>query len=154
MREIGVAYDGSPESDGAMRLARDLAAGCGSRLSALDVIWLPMYVYVGPVGNHQAQIDAMLRYASRRIEALGGVEPHVAAGVPAEELTAYSDTVDLLVMGSRGYGPLGRMVHGSTAQNLARTAHCPLLVVPRAACLVASAEAGTRTAGTRARAEQ
>jgi nucleotide-binding universal stress UspA family protein len=113
-----------------------------------------MYVYVSPVGNHQAQIDAMLRYASRRIEALGGVEPHVAAGVPAEELTAYSDTVELLVMGSRGYGPLGRMVHGSTAQNLARTAHCPLLVMPRAACLPATAEPGTRTPGTGARVEQ
>jgi hypothetical protein len=36
------------------------------------------------------------------------------------------------VVGSRGYGPVGRLVHGSTSQRLARAAHCPLLVLTRA----------------------
>ena len=137
--EIGIAYDGSPESDRAVGVAKGVAAACGSRLSALYVVWLPLYVYGGPVADRQDQVDEMMRYAKERIEALGGVEAHVAAGVPVEELTLYSETVDLLVVGSRGSGPLGRMIHGSTAQNLARTVHCPLLVVPRAACLPATA---------------
>jgi hypothetical protein len=41
--------------------------------------------------------------------------------------------VDLLVVGSRGYGPLGRLIHGSTSLQLARSARCPLLVLPKAA---------------------
>jgi hypothetical protein len=39
----------------------------------------------------------------------------------------------LLVVGSRSYGPIGRLVHGSVSQQLARTARCPLLVLTRAA---------------------
>ena len=38
----------------------------------------------------------------------------------------------LLVVGSRSYGPLGRLMHGSTSQQLARTCRCALLVLPRA----------------------
>jgi hypothetical protein len=45
----------------------------------------------------------------------------------------FSASVDLLVVGSRGYGPLGRLVHGSTSNELARVSCCPLLVLPRAA---------------------
>ncbi|MGP0033171.1 MAG: universal stress protein [Solirubrobacteraceae bacterium] len=45
----------------------------------------------------------------------------------------YSASLDLLILGSRSYGPLGRLVHGSTSQQLARTARCPLLVLTRAA---------------------
>ena len=42
-------------------------------------------------------IDALLRNARERIIALGGVEPHAAYGAAAEELTAFSGSVDLLI---------------------------------------------------------
>jgi nucleotide-binding universal stress UspA family protein len=35
------------------------------------------------------------------------------------------------VTGSRGYGPLGAVLLGSTTADLARTSACPLLVTPR-----------------------
>ena len=54
-------------------------------------------------------------------------------GDAAEELALYGASVDLLIVGSRGYGPIGRLVHGSTSQRLAHIARCPLLVLPRAA---------------------
>jgi hypothetical protein len=60
-----------------------------------------------------------------------GVEARVAYGQPADELAAYSASVDLLIVGSRGYGPIGRLVHGSTSQQLARAARCPLVVLTR-----------------------
>ncbi|MGN6169163.1 MAG: universal stress protein [Solirubrobacteraceae bacterium] len=50
-----------------------------------------------------------------------------------EELAVYSASLDLLVIGSRGYGPIGRLVHGSTALQLSRTARCSLPVLTRAA---------------------
>ena len=46
---------------------------------------------------------------------------------PAEELALYSASLDLLIVGSRGYGPIGRLIHGSTSQDSStRTARCPL----------------------------
>ena len=41
--------------------------------------------------------------------------------------------VDLLVCGSRGRGPLGRVVLGSVSAGVLRKARCPVLVVPRGA---------------------
>jgi nucleotide-binding universal stress UspA family protein len=55
----------------------------------------------------------------------------VTDGDPAEELATLAEHLDLLVLGSRAYGPSGRLLSGSTSTQLARRAACPLLVVPR-----------------------
>ncbi|HEY1566382.1 MAG TPA: universal stress protein [Solirubrobacteraceae bacterium] len=55
----------------------------------------------------------------------------VTEGDPAEELATMAEQLDLLVLGSRAYGPAGRLLSGSTSTQLARRAPCPLLVVPR-----------------------
>ena len=133
IREVGVAYDGSPESEHALKVARTLGAEHGAKLSALEAVSLPGYALIGggaPVGD---AINAMVDDARARIAALEGIEPHAVYGSPAEELAWYSASLDLLVVGSRGYGPLGRLIHGSTSQELARTARCPLLVLTRSA---------------------
>jgi len=132
IREIGVAYDGSPESEHALAVARTLAAEHEAKLSALEAVSLPAYALVGggaPVGN---AINKLVADARARIAGLGGVEPHAVYGIPIEELSLYSGSLDLLVVGSRGYGPIGRLMHGSTSQRLARAARCPLLVLTRA----------------------
>jgi len=134
MREIGVGYDGSPESEHALGVARGLAAELGSKLSAFEAVSIPAYIYLGASAPVEASaIDRVVAIARDRIASLGGVEPHAAYGDAVEELTLYSASLDLLVVGSRGYGPLGRLVHGSTAQDLASTARCPLLVLTRGA---------------------
>lgn len=56
-----------------------------------------------------------------------------AYGQVEEELALRSASLDLLVLGFRDYGPLGRLVHRSTTDRLARCARCPLLVLTRAA---------------------
>jgi nucleotide-binding universal stress UspA family protein len=147
IRRIGVAYDGSPESNHALEVARTLAAGCDAYLSALEVVTLPTYALVGDAAALAESIDGLVEDAYKRIQALDGVEPHAAYGIPVEELALYSASVDLLVVGSRGYGPLGRVVHGSTSQQLARTARCPLLVLPRTVPTGESAESGRDLAG-------
>ena len=43
-----------------------------------------------------------------------------------------SADLDLLVVGARAYGPVRRLLLGSTSTKLARHAACPLLVAPRA----------------------
>jgi nucleotide-binding universal stress UspA family protein len=46
-------------------------------------------------------------------------------------LTAYSEHLDLLIMGSRGYGPLRSVLVGGVSGRVMRSAHCPVIVVPR-----------------------
>jgi nucleotide-binding universal stress UspA family protein len=130
MREIGVAYDGSPESERALGVARALAAERGSKLSAFEAVSIPADLHRA-VRAHAGSSSDMVRRARERIATMEDVEPHAAYGDPVEELTLYSASLDLLVVGSRGYGPLGRLIYGSTAQHLAGTARCPLLVLKR-----------------------
>ena len=127
-REIGVGYNGSPESEHALAVAREFASDVGAKVSAFEAVSLPF----GGRGTGEA-IGPLVAEARARIAALGNVEPHAAYGVPGEELALYGASVDLLLVGSRGYGPIGRLVHGSTSQRLAHTARCPLLVLTRAA---------------------
>jgi len=132
MREIGVGYDGSPESEHALQVARELAAEVGAKVSAFQAPSFSSASVNAATLPLSDSVDAIVEEARHRIEALGGVEPHAAYGRPAEELAVYSASLDLLVVGSRGLGPIGRLIHGSTSQQLARTARCPLLVLSRA----------------------
>ncbi|MGZ4194907.1 MAG: universal stress protein [Solirubrobacteraceae bacterium] len=133
IREIGVAYNGSPESEHALAVARTMAAEHGAKLSALEAVSLPRYALVGGPAPIDDAINELVDDARVRIAELGGIEAHAVYGLPAEELTLYSASLGLLILGSRGYGPIGRLVHGSISQQLARTARCPLLVLTRGA---------------------
>jgi nucleotide-binding universal stress UspA family protein len=151
-REIGVGYDGSPESAYALEIARELAAAWGARLSALTAVSVPSSGF-GELPRSDA-VNRLVRDARVRIESLGGVEAHAVYGAPVEELSVYSASLDLLVVGSRGYGPIGRLIHGTTSGRIARTARCALLVVPASSRrrihaterAVVGAEAGSRLA--------
>jgi nucleotide-binding universal stress UspA family protein len=133
IRRIGVGYNDSPESDNAIRFARTLARHHGATLSAFEAVSFPSYTFIGggiPLEEHD--IDEMVDAARARIAALGGVEPHAGYGITCNQLVGYSASVDLLVLGSRGQGPAGRLVHGSTSEALAGSTLCPLLVLTRA----------------------
>ena len=54
-------------------------------------------------------------------------------GPPAMTLAEASADVDILVVGSRGYGPIRSALLGSVSRALTKSAHCPLVVVPRGA---------------------
>ncbi|MGB0097134.1 MAG: universal stress protein [Solirubrobacteraceae bacterium] len=135
LTEIGVGYDESPESKHALAVARELAAQHGARVSAFEAISIPSLQLGGGDGAAVKALEAKVEETRQRIAALGGVEPHAAYGDAAEELALYGASVDLLVIGSRGYGPLGRLMHGGTSFRLTGRARCPLLVLPRAANL-------------------
>ncbi len=146
VREVGVGYDGSPESDHALGVAREIAARHNARVSAFEAVSLPSYFFSGGFEYRADLIEQMVSSAKERVTALEGVEPHAAYGVPAEELALFSASVDLLVIGSRSYGPVGRLIHGSTAQALVRRAASPLLVLTRAARTADPAFAAAETA--------
>jgi nucleotide-binding universal stress UspA family protein len=132
---IGVGYDESPESKAALAAARDLGAATGAQLSALEVITIPSYAYAGYVSPAAMEdIDAGVAQANERLSAqLPDLQVQATCGLTGEELAAFGDQLDLLVLGSRGFGPIKRLIVGSTAEHLQRHARCCLLVLPRTA---------------------
>jgi nucleotide-binding universal stress UspA family protein len=88
-------------------------------------------VGVGDAGT--AESELAIRTARELAERHGAALEirAVSDGDPAEELAMLAEHLDLLVLGSRAYGPSGRLLSGSTSTQLARRAACPLLVVPR-----------------------
>jgi nucleotide-binding universal stress UspA family protein len=138
IRRIGVGYDGSRESEQALKIARRLAAAHHAELSACTAVTVPLpTIGPGPLPVSD-MIEPLLHNARERIAELGGVEPLAGYGPPVEVLASYSTSVDLLVVGSRSYGAIGRLVHGSTSDELARTARSALVVLPRNAREVTS----------------
>jgi nucleotide-binding universal stress UspA family protein len=127
---IGVGYDGSRESEAALELARTLAAPTRATVEAVEVISIPSYGLADAGGEY---LNLMLTEASSRMKDLAGVDGRAVYGGVGEQLAALSESVDLLVVGSRSYGSVRRLVLGSTCDYLERHARCSLLVLPRLA---------------------
>jgi nucleotide-binding universal stress UspA family protein len=138
LETIGIGYDGSPESRAALELAHDLAETAGARLRIIDVV-----VPSEPGGSVWAyRPDWAEQARRRREEAQERVERIVADvgdiatgaiafGEPATELAHDGHALDLLVVGSRNYGPIRRLMLGSTSSRLVHQAPCPVLVTTR-----------------------
>jgi nucleotide-binding universal stress UspA family protein len=131
---IGVGYNHSPESRGALAVAQQVAPASRARVVALNVVSLPTYSFGGVMTPMLGEsIDTLLQEENARMRVLSGVDGRAVYGLAGEELAAFGDEVDLLVVGSRSYGPWRRLVLGSTSNYLERHARCSLLVLPRAA---------------------
>jgi nucleotide-binding universal stress UspA family protein len=135
LRRIGVGYDGRRESETALKLAARLARDAGVPLALWHVL---EHSAAGDVTMWLASHETMREWAEECLEAavrrLGDVtvaEAVLLEGHPADVLAAQAATVDLLVLGSRDYGPMGRVLLGSVSRSVMRTAPCPVLVVPR-----------------------
>jgi nucleotide-binding universal stress UspA family protein len=140
VQAIGVAYDGSPEARAAVELARAIAAAANASLRVIRVL-----EPAAPGGSALAyRPDWAERAQERRDEAqeqldavlaeLGDIATgEVVSGSPARELAFAGNDLDLLVSGSRGYGPARRLMLGSTSTRLVREAPCPVLVLTRGA---------------------
>jgi nucleotide-binding universal stress UspA family protein len=128
---IGVGYDGSPESESALACARELAARHRAELAALTVLEPSPYASLVRGGARGAASEEDRADAADALAALGGVAGETGYGLAGEELVLFSARVDLLVIGSRGYGPIRSLMLGGTAVHLASNARCPLLVLPR-----------------------
>jgi nucleotide-binding universal stress UspA family protein len=135
LEKLGVAFNGTPESEAALELARGLARESGASILALEVVHLSAYTYGGLIAPPLMSdaIEAMLGQAAERMQSIAGADGRTRYGLAGEELAAFGDEVDLLIVGSRSYGPLRRLVTGSTASYLERHARCSLLVLPRGA---------------------
>lgn len=148
-RKVGVAFDGSPESRVALGHAAVLAEAAGVPLRIIGVVdpfvaspfdpAVPREVEAA--AEHGEAIDERRhRILEEHLQqAIAELPPELDAGYevlegnPAEQLIALSAKLGLLVLGSRGYGPLRHVFLGGVSGAVTRGAHCPTLVVPRGA---------------------
>lgn len=138
LRRVGVAYDGSPEAEHALARGAELARAAGAAVVPIAVT--DVRTLAPMVAGYDQYLEAVREQTASALEqavaAVGdgvAVEPQKREGEPAGELAAASATLDLLVAGSRGYGPLKRVLLGSVSARLVREAEGPLLLLPRSA---------------------
>ena len=137
LNRIGVGFDGTPESRQALALAVALAKSAPAHLELLCAVTAPIplfaeaaYADAGIVEHRVAAEELISRtLAGLEVDAVG----EAVVGSPVEKLVELTHRVDLLVVGSRGWGPVRRILLGSTAASLIRAAACPVLVLPRGA---------------------
>ncbi len=140
LQRIAVAFDGSSESWMALETAIGLAERCHAEVTAVTVADYPRYGYgtVWAILSVDEFRDAeltgkrrLLELATSRIPAGIERESRVLTGDPATELGDVSGEFDLMIVGSRSWGPLKRTLLGSTTRKLIRSSACPVLVLPR-----------------------
>jgi nucleotide-binding universal stress UspA family protein len=82
-------------------------------------------------GEYMVQAQRQARAAVSELGDDVPVEVEAMIGDPVEILAGLTSHLDLLVCGSRGYGPLRAVLLGSVARRVAENARCPVIVVPR-----------------------
>lgn len=130
-----LATDGSECAALATRAALDLASRGGSELHLVhvwhDIHTSHFHAYVR--GELHREGQEILDGQVGEIESSGGAiaGAHLREGHPVGEILALADGLDagLIVVGSRGIGPIQRLLLGSVSEGLAHHTNRPLLVV-------------------------
>ncbi|HYH90118.1 MAG TPA: universal stress protein [Solirubrobacteraceae bacterium] len=141
IRQIGLAYVNTPEAAEALAAAVGLATRTGAAIRARSVVQPAPVGATGPFDWSYTELeettrDAVVRSLRRAVgdvDAPVEISAEVVDGYADDELARLSDEVDVLICGSRGHGPVGRVVLSSVAAGVMRKARGPVLVVPRGA---------------------
>lgn len=140
LHRIAVAFDGTAEASVALETAIGIAERCHGELTVITIADFPNYGYAAAWGIlATGEFHDFEREDKERLVelALGrgptGIPCHarLLTGRAGPLLTEASTEFDLLVTGSRAYGPLHRTLLGSTTRKLIRSSACPVLVLPR-----------------------
>lgn len=154
-RRVGVGFTESSEGRMALRLGHELTVVLDGELSVFAASWLSGVIrsYAGQavaVSQLENETYAATRASVERAVAKLDPGPPVYTQTirddPCETLVEQSDGLDLLVLGSRAYGPLRHVLLGSVSAPVMREAHCPVLVVPRGSQPDESESEGERAA--------
>ena len=135
---ILVPFDFSPTAESALLWAADLHRSLGGELKLVHVLpTVPMGVSVAgelpmpaPSEVDVAKLDDELQKVAERFVPGAATEVLFAAN-PSEGVLHAADTwiPDLIVIGTHGRGGVKRLLLGSVADVLVRTATCPVVTV-------------------------
>jgi nucleotide-binding universal stress UspA family protein len=146
LETIGVAYVDTPEGHEALHGAHALARRAGARLRVITVvqptpIWYseteaampprPPKDFEDVEGEHRVLAEKALQRAVADLGDEVPVEVEALIGDPGEVLIDLSENLELLVSGSRGYGPVRAVLLGGVSRRVAVAARCPTIVLPR-----------------------
>ena len=142
--KILLATDASEDAQKAAQIASDIANNSGSELHVLHIGSTKDFHIApgaeqsfaprsGSYGEIREQAEKTLEEAVRQVEEVGGTvaQMHLRMGDPDDEILRFCEEqgeFGLLVMGSRGLGPVKRRLMGSVSESVVRHAHCPVLV--------------------------
>jgi nucleotide-binding universal stress UspA family protein len=118
---VAVAYDASPEADRAAAVAAHLAGRTGAALRFVAVAEAPEERAAARAAVHRG-----LAYAPAEIDAVADV----IDGPVGPTLAELPGRTDLLVVGSRGYRFMRRLLLGGVLGVLVRSAYYPVVIVP------------------------
>lgn len=140
--KVLLATDGSEDANLAARAAIEISDRTASELHVVHVLQpLPSYAYpelaldaYSLVRDRQdRQAQALLAAEVKRIQDEGGnvTEVHLRRGSATDEILGLAESLGagMIVVGSRGLGPLKRLVVGSVSEGVVRGATCPVLVL-------------------------
>ena len=144
---ILVPTDFSPPSDAALEYARILAGKFGSTLRILHVIDDPTdssdFVADGFAPSTEAIQTGLLDQARKRLDHVMNLvdrsrynaRADAVLGTPAEAIVNFANATgtSLIVMGTHGRTGLAHLLMGSVAEQVVRTAPCPVLTVRQVA---------------------
>jgi nucleotide-binding universal stress UspA family protein len=139
---IGAAWDGGPECAAALAAAIGAARAFGASLElvtvrategidAPSVMGAPSFASVRR--DAKLALQRVLDDVVSDTTALMPTTGVVLDGQPWRELATHSEHLDLLFVGSRGYGPAQAVIAGGTSGPLMQHAQCPVIVLPRGA---------------------
>ena len=133
LARIGVGFPRTADSREALRAAVALAERAGAELDVIDV--MTQQEGPDPVYCTLAELDATEAAVAAVAGEVEDVEAEVPAGDAADILVERSHRLDLLVVGSRGYGPIRRLMSPSVSRSVLQRAMCPVLVLPHTRAL-------------------
>jgi nucleotide-binding universal stress UspA family protein len=142
--KILLATDASKDAIKAAQIASDISSVSGSELHVLHVGNTKDF-HVAPSAEQsfsrrspylsevRENSEKTLEEAVKQVEEAGGTvaETHLRMGDPDDEILRHCEEhgdIGLLVMGSRGLGPIKRRLMGSVSESVVRHASCPVLV--------------------------
>ena len=154
INEIGVAYDGSTESDAALDAAVSLAQATGASIHLISAATVESSAFGWGYGVIDLEEEMTEVYGQRLREAAARIPDDIdvtkevlTRGAGHSLIEKAAERVDLLCVGSRGYGPLRRVLLGSVSAPLVKHCPAPMLVVPRGARETEAAKEPATVAG-------
>jgi nucleotide-binding universal stress UspA family protein len=131
-RRILLATDGSEDAESAARAAANLSVKAGAELHVVHA-WQSVPHPVIDADYYEEEAARILREQTERVAGSGAAvsEAHLVMGPPVDAILDLGEEIgaDLLVVGSRGHGTLGRLILGSVSEGVVHHATRPVLVL-------------------------